>query len=82
MQEVWQTVAKGRRMSLPKWIEDMKGDIHREDSCDWAFKGLLIAWEALERIANPELESRTPGGIAYDAQEALRRIEDLGKYNL
>lgn len=70
-------------MSLPKWIDEdstfafcyMDGPTEFEKKL---IKALTVAWEAMETIiANPSQKCTNEHDIV--AQEAMKRIEDLGK---
>lgn len=69
-------------MSLPKWVEE----ICCEQACDTKLvEALGTAYEALEKICD---SIKGPPDLHYDskgqrlpclAEEAMRRIEELGK---
>jgi len=59
-------------MSLPKWIEQMNHDTFRDSAeINQLLSALEIAWEVLE--------SYSVVGQYSKADEAMRRIEELGK---
>lgn len=70
-------------MSLPKWIEEFDApDCNERKSIRLGKQALCIAYQALEAIRFGSLEatfSQCTQTAQEIAEEALRRIEELGK---